>query len=80
MVHALRLRGTRHGSASLWLWPYRNRIRPVTAVLGVLATFHTGLFLSLALAGDQTSGMIAHAVLAALCVFLFAQRSKWCVQ
>ncbi len=33
-------------SASLWIWPYRNEIKAVTALLGVLLTFHTGLFFS----------------------------------
>ena len=66
------------GSATFWIWPYRTNIKPVTAVLGVLVTFHTGLFLSLTLAGDQTAGMIIHAVLAALCILLFTQRSRWC--
>ena len=65
-------------SATLWLWPYRTNITAVTAILGVLLTFHTGLFLSLAMAGDQMAGMIIHAVLAALSAFLFTQRSKWC--
>ena len=50
----------------------------VTAVLGVLRTFHTGLFISLTLAGDQVVGMGLHAVLAVLCLLLFTQRSKWC--
>lgn len=65
-------------SASFWIWPYRNNINAVTAVLGLLLTFHTGLFLSLSLAGDQAAGMVIHAVLAALCILLFTQRSKWC--
>jgi hypothetical protein len=30
------------------------------------------------MAGDQNPGMIIHAVLAVLCIFLFSQRSKWC--
>ena len=65
-------------SASLWIWPYRTNIKAVTAVLGVLMTFHAVLFLSLTLAGDQAAGMIIHAFLAALCILLFTQRSRWC--
>ena len=65
-------------SASLWVWPYRTNIKAVTAILGVLLTFHSGLFVSLALAGDQMVGMIIHAVLASLSLVLFTQRSKWC--
>ena len=65
-------------SASLWVWPYRNSLKAVTAVLGVLCTFHTGLFISLSLAGDQQAGQIIHAVMAVLCIVLFTQRAKWC--
>jgi hypothetical protein len=65
-------------SATFWIWPYRSNVKAVTPVLGVLLTFHTGLFVSLSLAGDQMAGMIIHAALAALCILLFAQRSKWC--
>jgi hypothetical protein len=65
-------------SASLWVWPYRNNLKAVTAVLGVLCTFHTGLFVSLTLAGDQQVGMIIHGVMAVLCIVLFTQRAKWC--
>ena len=65
-------------SASLWIWPYRTDIKAVTAVLGVLMTFHAVLFLSLTLAGDQAAGMIIHAFLATLCMLLLTQRSRWC--
>ena len=65
-------------SATFWIWPYRDNIKAVTSILGLLLTFHSGLFLSLAIAGDQMPGMIVHAVLAMLCLFLFTQRSKWC--
>lgn len=66
------------GCATFWIWPYRNNIKAVTPMLGVLLTFHTGLFVSLTLAGDQMAGMVMHAVLATLCILLFTQRSKWC--
>lgn len=65
-------------SASLWVWPYRSNRQAVTAILGMLVTFHSGLFVSLTLAGDQMAGQIIHAVLASLCILLFTQRSKWC--
>ena len=67
-------------TASFWIWPYRNNVKAVPAILGVLLTFHSGLFLSLAIAGDQMPGMVIHAVLAALCILLFTQRSKWCTE
>lgn len=65
-------------SASLWVWPYRTNLQVVTAVLGLLATFHTGLFISLTLAGDQQAGMIIHAAMAVACIGLFTQRARWC--
>lgn len=65
-------------SASLWLWRWRTDRRAVTPVLGLLLVFHSGLFVSLAVAGDQQAGMIIHAVLAALCLILFTQRARWC--
>ena len=67
-------------STSLWIWPFRSNLGAVTAILGLLLTFHTGLFLSLTIAGDQLPGSVIHAVMAALCIFLFTQRSKWCDQ
>jgi len=65
-------------SASLWVWRVRTDLGAVTAVLGVLLTFHAGLLISLALAGDQMAGVIIHAVLATLCLFVFTQRAKCC--
>jgi hypothetical protein len=65
-------------SASLWVWPCRTDFKAVTAILGVLATFHAGLFASLTIAGDQLAGVVIHAVLAVLSIGLFTQRSKWC--
>ena len=65
-------------SAGLWLWPHRSDRTAVTAVLGMLMVFHTGLFISLSIAGDQQAGVVIHAVMAVLCIGLFTQRSKWC--
>lgn len=65
-------------SASLWVWPHRSDPRAVTAVLGVLMIFHSGVFVSLTLAGDQAAGMVIHAVLASLCILLFGTRRRWC--
>lgn len=66
-------------SASLWVWPYRSNMKAVTAILGVLMIFHTSLFISLLLTGDQQAGMVIHACLSVLCIGLFTQRAKWCV-
>jgi hypothetical protein len=65
-------------SALFWVWPYRDQLEAVTAVLGVLVTFHCSVFVSLAIAGDQPVGVVIHAILATLCIVLFTQRSRWC--
>lgn len=65
-------------SASLWVWPKRNDVSVVTAVLGILLVFHAAVFVSLTLAGDQLFGMVLHAVLALMCLVLFTRRAHWC--
>jgi len=61
-------------SLSIWIWPHRYNLRVVTPALLTLSVFHTGLCLSLTLAGDQPQGMVLHAVLAVLFVTLLATR------
>ena len=61
-------------SLSLWIWPRRKNADANAVALGVLITFHTGLFISLALAGDQAVGMVLHGILAALSMVVFARR------
>jgi len=65
-------------SASLWLWPRRFLLDAVTPVLGILFIFHTGLAASLATAGDQQGGLIAHCIMSAACLACFATRKSWC--
>ncbi|XOV84542.1 MAG: hypothetical protein ACFHXK_05375 [bacterium] len=65
-------------TASLWVWPYRQELRVVTPVLGLLLTFHVSVFVSLTLAGDQAAGVVIHAVLAVTAALLFLTRGKWC--
>ena len=65
-------------SVSLWVWPRRDDLSAVTVALGLLATFHAGLTISLAVAGDQQGGMISHAVLAVISLVLITQRTKVC--
>ena len=67
-------------SVSLWVWPRRNDLAAVTVALGLLLTFHAGLTLSLAVAGDQAGGMISHAVLAVISLVLISQRGKVCAR
>lgn len=63
-------------SVSLWIWPYKRDPTAVTVALGLLLTFHTGLTLSLAAAGDQPVGLVLHIVLASLSALLFARRAR----
>ncbi|MEQ9452475.1 MAG: hypothetical protein RJQ07_12905 [Pseudomonadales bacterium] len=63
-------------SLSIWAWPQRQVLAAVTLALGVLATFHIGLAISLAAAGDQQAGLVIHSVLAVLAVLLLTQRGK----
>lgn len=65
-------------SVSLWVWPRRDDLAAVTVALGLLLTFHAGLTVSLAVAGDQTFGMIGHAVLAVISLVLITQRTRVC--
>ena len=65
-------------SISLWAWPYRTNLPVATFALGVLFIFHTGLSISLSLAGDQQAGMVIHSILSILCLVLVTQRSRWC--
>jgi hypothetical protein len=65
-------------SATLWVWPQRSHLKVVTAVLGVLMVFHSGVLASLVLAGDQPVGVVIHSVLALLAIGLFTQRARWC--
>lgn len=61
-------------SLSVWIWPRRRHPEAIAVALGVLITFHTGLFVSLALAGDQAVGMVLHGILAALSLLVFWRR------
>ena len=67
-------------SVSLWAWPQRQHMALVSPVLGILLTFHTGLFVSLMVAGDQVVGSVIHAVLALLSWLLFLTKKKWCLE
>ena len=56
-----------------WVWPYRENRQAVSAVLGILLTFHTMLVISLAIPENQAPGMTAHAVMVVLCMSLYTQ-------
>ena len=65
-------------SAVFWIWPYRDSYQAVGAVLGVLFAFHALVFVSFAIQGSQVSPTVVHGVMAALAIFLYTQRAKWC--
>ncbi len=65
--------------ASVWLWPYRSQLQVVTAMSGLLIVFHTGLTVSLSIAGGDNIGAAGtHGLLAVLFLVAFIQRRKWC--
>lgn len=63
-------------SAGAWLWPHRREHAALTPVLGMLATFHAAVLVSLLRAGDQPAGVPVHAVLALAFLLLFALRGR----
>jgi len=65
-------------STIFWVWPHRSRREAVGPILGVLITFHALVSISFAIQGDQVSPIAVHGVMAALAIFLYSQRSKWC--
>ena len=65
-------------SAVFWVWSQRSSLAAVTPVLGILLVFHCSLFVALAIDDTQFAGRVIHGVMAALAVFLFTQRRKWC--
>jgi len=63
-------------SISIWLWLQRQNLPTVTALLGVLSTFHISVLLSLAIAGDQMGGVVIHAVLSVLSITCLLRRHQ----
>ena len=63
-------------SLSVWIWPKRAQADAIAVALGVFITFHTGLLISLTLAGDQPVGMVLHGILAVLSIVVFFRRQQ----
>lgn len=61
-------------SLSVWVWPKRYQRDAIAVTLGVFLTFHTGLCLSLALAGDQPVGLVLHGIVGLLSWIVFFNR------
>lgn len=69
-------------SVVFWGWAGRNNFRIMGVVLGILATFHTGLAVAsgmMLVEEGSPAVLVIHAVLAVLFWLLFARRRQWCV-
>jgi len=69
-------------SVVFWGWSGRDNYRIMGIVLGVLATFHTGLAAASGMMlaeGGSPAVLVIHAVMAVLFWLLFARRRQWCV-
>lgn len=67
------------GSAVFWAWPHRDSFAAAGAVLGLLFSFHLAIAIALAIADTLFADVVVHGAFAVLCLYLFAQRSKWCL-
>ena len=67
------------GSAVFWTWPHRDSFAAAGAVLGILFSFHLAIAAALAIADELFIDVVLHGTFAALCLYLFAQRSRWCL-
>ena len=67
------------GSAVFWTWPHRDSFAAAGAVLGILFSFHLAIAVALAIADELFVDVVLHGAFAVLCLYLFAQRSKWCL-
>ena len=61
---------------SFWGWRFRGERAALTVTLATLQTFHTAVFLSLLLAGDQPAGVAIHGVLMVLTLVVLLNRGK----
>jgi hypothetical protein len=68
------------GSTIFWIWPFRDNYSTVSAVLGIMMTFHTGVTISLALSTTQMGPAFLHGFMAVFTISLYTMRSKWCVK
>ena len=67
-------------TAIFWVWPHRANREAVGPILGVLLTFHALIAVAFAIQGNQVPTVIVHAVMAALAIYLYSQRTTWCEQ
>ena len=67
------------GSAVFWTWPHRDSFAAAGAVLGILFSFHLAIAVALAVADELFVDVVLHGAFAVLCLYLFTQRSRWCL-
>jgi hypothetical protein len=67
------------GGAVFWTWPHRDSFTAAGAVLGILFSFHLAIAVALAIADELFVDVVLHGAFAVLCLYLFAQRSRWCL-
>jgi hypothetical protein len=67
------------GSAVFWTWPHRDSFTAAGAVLGILFSFHLAIAVALAIADELFVDVVLHGAFAVLCLYLFAQRLRWCL-
>lgn len=67
------------GGAVFWTWPHRDSFPAAGAVLGILLSFHLAIAVALAIADELFVDVVLHGGFAVVCLYLFTQRSKWCV-
>jgi len=68
-------------SISAWCWRDKDKLRTMGVVLGILATFHSGLTIAMVMNMSAATGAVpavAHGILALLFWFLWFNRGKWC--
>ena len=66
------------GSAVFWTWPHRDSFTAAGAVLGILFSFHLAIAVALAIADELFVDVVLHGVFAAICLYLYTQRLRWC--
>ena len=67
------------GSTVFWTWPHRDSFAAAGAVLGILFSFHLAIAVALVIADELFADVVLHGLFAVLCLYLFTQRSKWCL-
>ena len=66
------------GGTVFWAWPHRDNYAAAGIALGVLASFHLAISVALAIIDELFIDVVVHGLFAALCLYLYAQRAKWC--